>query len=252
MFEIDKKKFGLFVAELRKENGFTQKELAGRLFISDKAVSKWETGVSLPDTALLIPLADLLGISVTELLMCEKMTRSNTLEANKVENLVKTAITYAGENTERAYQVKNKWIALYGLSFFTGCMGIFISYITKQPHFEALTTIMILSAVFGAYFCCFVKTKLPAFYDENEVNIFYDGPVRMHMPGLKFNNSNWPHMVKIIRICMCLCMVIFPIINFLMGNIIYSTETDIGNYLLLLIFLCGFFIPMYLVGKKYE
>ena len=45
MFEIDKKKFGLFVAELRKGNGFTQKELAGRLFISDKAVSKWETGI---------------------------------------------------------------------------------------------------------------------------------------------------------------------------------------------------------------
>lgn len=252
MFEIDKKKFGLFVAELRKENGFTQKELAGRLFISDKAVSKWETGVSLPDTALLIPLAELLGISVTELLMCEKMTQSNTLEANKVEDLVKTAITYAGENTERAYQVKSKWIAFYGLSFFTGCMGIFMNYITKQPHFETLTTIMLLCAVFGAYFCCFVKTKLPAFYDENEMNIFYDGPVRMHMPGLKFNNSNWPHMVKIIRICMCLCMVIFPIINFLMGNIMCNMETDIGNYLLLLIFLCVFFIPMYLVGKKYE
>ncbi len=46
MFEIDKEKFGAFVAELRKENGFTQKELARQLFISDKAVSKWETGVS--------------------------------------------------------------------------------------------------------------------------------------------------------------------------------------------------------------
>ena len=46
MFEIDRAKFGSFVAELRKEKGYTQKELASRLFISDKAVSKWETGVS--------------------------------------------------------------------------------------------------------------------------------------------------------------------------------------------------------------
>lgn len=46
MFEIDRKKFGAFVALLRKEKGYTQKELAQRLFISDKAVSKWETGVS--------------------------------------------------------------------------------------------------------------------------------------------------------------------------------------------------------------
>ena len=47
MFQMDKKKFGAFVSQLRKEKGYTQKELAQRLFISDKAVSKWETGVSL-------------------------------------------------------------------------------------------------------------------------------------------------------------------------------------------------------------
>ena len=46
MYEIDKKKFGTFVAELRREKGYTQKEMAEKLFISDKAVSKWETGVS--------------------------------------------------------------------------------------------------------------------------------------------------------------------------------------------------------------
>lgn len=47
MFEIDKQKIGAFIASLRKEKGFTQKELAQQLFISDKAVSKWETGVSI-------------------------------------------------------------------------------------------------------------------------------------------------------------------------------------------------------------
>lgn len=46
MYELDKKKFGAFVARLRREKGWTQRELAERLYISDKAVSKWETGVS--------------------------------------------------------------------------------------------------------------------------------------------------------------------------------------------------------------
>ena len=46
MLNIDKQKFGTFVAMLRKEKGITQKELAEQLFISDKAVSKWERGVS--------------------------------------------------------------------------------------------------------------------------------------------------------------------------------------------------------------
>ncbi len=71
MYEIDKKKFGAFIAEHRKEKGYTQKELSERLFISDKAVSKWETGVSIPDAALWIPLADLLDVTGTELLMCQ-------------------------------------------------------------------------------------------------------------------------------------------------------------------------------------
>ena len=67
-FEIDKERFGAFLAQLRKEKGMTQKELAERLFVSDKAVSKWERALSLPDVALLIPLADCLGVSVAELL----------------------------------------------------------------------------------------------------------------------------------------------------------------------------------------
>lgn len=46
MFEIDKVKFGEFVAQLRKEKGYTQKQVAAELFVSDKAVSKWERGVS--------------------------------------------------------------------------------------------------------------------------------------------------------------------------------------------------------------
>ena len=58
MFEIDKMQFGKFIAERRKEKGYTQKTLAQKLCVSDKAVSKWETGNSLPDVSLLIPLAD--------------------------------------------------------------------------------------------------------------------------------------------------------------------------------------------------
>lgn len=47
MYELDRKKFGAFISELRKEKGYTQKDLAQKLLISDKAISKWETGGSL-------------------------------------------------------------------------------------------------------------------------------------------------------------------------------------------------------------
>lgn len=76
MYELDREKFGSFIARLRKEKGYTQKELAEKLSISDKAVSKWETGKSLPDISLLVILADIMEVTVTEL-----------LEARRIEGL---------------------------------------------------------------------------------------------------------------------------------------------------------------------
>lgn len=123
MYELNKQKFGAFVSALRKERGYTQKELAQKLFISDKAVSKWETGMSVPDVSLLVPLSELLGVSVTELLMCEKMEQPAQMDTCQVESLVKTAIAYADETPQRAYQSDRKKAWLYAVSLAVGCYG---------------------------------------------------------------------------------------------------------------------------------
>ena len=65
-------KFAEFLATLRKEKGLTQKQLADKLGVTNKAVSKWETGEAMPDTALLLPLAKEMGVTVDELLNCER------------------------------------------------------------------------------------------------------------------------------------------------------------------------------------
>jgi len=94
MHEIDKKKFGVFITELKKEKGYTQKELSERLFISDKAVSKWETGISIPDAALWIPLANLLGVTVTELLMCQRVEETAQMTSDQVKLSSKRPSTF--------------------------------------------------------------------------------------------------------------------------------------------------------------
>lgn len=58
MYQISNEKFGLFVTELRKKKNLTQKDLAEKLYVSDKTVSKWERGLSMPNVVLLIPIAD--------------------------------------------------------------------------------------------------------------------------------------------------------------------------------------------------
>ena len=68
---------GAAIRALREKRGDTQKELAEKLSVSDKAVSKWETGRGLPDITLLEPLAKTLGVSVTELLSGECVVNRN-------------------------------------------------------------------------------------------------------------------------------------------------------------------------------
>ena len=94
MFEINKSAFGTFLTERRKEKGYTQKELAAKLFISDKAVSKWERALSMPDISLLIPLAEILDVSVTELLEGRKLD-SAAMTATATDSLSDTAATSA-------------------------------------------------------------------------------------------------------------------------------------------------------------
>lgn len=75
MYTLDKQQFGIFVAKLRKEAGLTQKALAEQLHVTDKAVSKWETGQRCPDIALLVPLSEALGVTATELLECRRVAQ---------------------------------------------------------------------------------------------------------------------------------------------------------------------------------
>lgn len=68
---MDQIKIGRFIAQIRKEKGMTQRQLSEKLGISDKTVSKWECGNGLPEVSLMLPLCDILGISVNELLSGE-------------------------------------------------------------------------------------------------------------------------------------------------------------------------------------
>lgn len=71
---MDQSKIGRFIGEVRKEKSYTQRQLADILGISDKTVSKWETGNGLPEVSLMLPLCEALQISVNELLSGERLS----------------------------------------------------------------------------------------------------------------------------------------------------------------------------------
>lgn len=67
---MENEKMGQLISELRKSKQMTQKYLAEKLHVSDKAVSKWERGLSYPDISLLLPISDILDVTIAELLIC--------------------------------------------------------------------------------------------------------------------------------------------------------------------------------------
>ena len=80
---MDQRKIGKFIVEQRKGKNLTQIQLAEKLGITDKAISKWERGIAMPDTAIMLELSEILGISVNELLNGERIGMENNNEKNE-------------------------------------------------------------------------------------------------------------------------------------------------------------------------
>jgi transcriptional regulator with XRE-family HTH domain len=85
---MDQEKIGKFIAECRKENGYTQASLAEKLGITDRAISKWENGKSMPDASIMLELCELLKINVNELLTGEHIIMDNNYKEVAEKNLV--------------------------------------------------------------------------------------------------------------------------------------------------------------------
>ena len=105
---MDNERFGAFIAQLRKEQGLTQRELADRLNVTDKAVSKWETAKGFPDVKLLEPLAQALGVSLVEL-MQGKRQEADTLTVAEAGAVVSQAMGQSERTTARRYLRLFRW-----------------------------------------------------------------------------------------------------------------------------------------------
>ena len=80
---MDQLKIGKFISLSRKKRGLTQAQLAEKFGITDKAVSKWERGIAMPDCSIMLELCDVLGISVNELLRGEEIDMENDNKASE-------------------------------------------------------------------------------------------------------------------------------------------------------------------------
>lgn len=245
MSSINNEKFGAFVAERRKALGLTQKELGDLLFVSDKTVSKWERGASLPNIALLQPLAEVLNVSVTALLNGEELTSSQTLATSDAENIVTTALDLSLR--DMLNREHRRWLTLFCLTCAVVVAELVLLKTFASPLPDTSTVLFsTLFLVFAAWGCFFAKPLLPSYYDNNKIHYVQQGPFRLNMMGLSFNNGNWPYILTWLRIALLLIAVLYPLIPLAATLISWPEQVFIVLILLLL------FCPIYIIGKKYE
>lgn len=96
---MSQEKMGKFIAELRKEKNMTQEQLAEKIGVTDKSISRWENGKTIPDLSIIIILSDLFNVEISELLNGRKMS---VKELQNKRNLINNLIEYElNKNTEK-------------------------------------------------------------------------------------------------------------------------------------------------------
>ncbi len=141
---MDQKLTGQFIAKVRKEKGLTQKELADILLISDKTVSKWETGGGLPEVSLMLPLCKELGITVNELLSGKRLS-SSEYPKNAEDNLM----GLMQERKENKRKLILECIIVF-LTLLSGITMILLSGLAELPKSWRIALIVIaLVVIFG-------------------------------------------------------------------------------------------------------
>ena len=158
---MDQIKIGKFIAERRKSVELTQAQLAEKLNITDKAVSKWERGIAMPDSSIMLQLCDILKISVNDLLSGEKITMENynkELEKNLLEM------------TKKKEQADKR---LLRLEIFIGVLAtvtlftlVFIAAFAPMTEWLRFTLIGIGFAVFLSGCFCALRIEQVAGYYE--------------------------------------------------------------------------------------
>jgi transcriptional regulator with XRE-family HTH domain len=126
---MDLVKTGRFISALRKKKDMTQKDLAKKLGVTDKAVSRWETGKGFPDVSLLITLAGEMGVSVSELITGEMNKINGEREAEilkKMDNSIISALDYSQRLMNE--KLKKELPNIFIIGAFVGAVSVLIYY----------------------------------------------------------------------------------------------------------------------------
>ncbi len=138
---------GKFIAELRKEHGFTQEQLGEKIGVTNKTVSRWETGTYLPPADALLMISELFNVTINEILSGKRLSKEEYKEAAE-ENLKQTIKTSSFSLKEKIDYFKKKWLKEHiAIMFLWGIciIGVFIAgVVLRKPLLVSGSTILLV------------------------------------------------------------------------------------------------------------
>ncbi len=151
---MDLQIIGDFIKQQRKAKGLTQAQLAEKIFVSEKTISKWECGNGFPDTSLMLPLCKQLGITANELLSGKKLA-SDEYKQQAENNL----ITLKSQQEQSHKQL----LAIEGvLGYMSSITFIILVFVASFAELETWTRILLIvigfiHIIFGIHFCIVIE-----------------------------------------------------------------------------------------------
>ena len=178
-----------------------------------------------------------------------------------VEALVDGALRLTAEEQAQQRARRRIWGRRFLLAVLAFALEVFLLR-NAIPLFADSTAMLwmppLFGAGFGVYFVFLAKEKLPPFYDRYKISFYSDGILRMNVAGVRFNNRNWPHILRAVRTWCCASVAgwvpVFALLWLAMDRL-RVPEMAVGLvslFLGLTAILGGLFLPVYVVGRKYE
>ena len=171
MHMFDQEKTGKFIAENRRQKELTQKDLAEKLGISDKTVSKWETGHGMPDVSVIPELCEILSVNSNELLAGEKLESAESFSQKAEENVMELM------KTNKTVSAKSRWSFIGGIA---GLLLLFL-YMLSLGGFNGNYLIRFIDL---PSFCCVAGVTILILVASGNLGSFFKGI------GLAFKKSS--------------------------------------------------------------
>ena len=185
---MDAKSIGQNISRLRKKCGITQNELAEKIGVSDKAVSRWESGRGFPDTTLILPLCNILEITANELLSGKLLPTDKEYREISEKNLIEITKLYE-KNTKNL--LTTEWIIATFSIIILLASCLFFEF-TNLPLAIKIVILCFgfITAFIGLYFCMLIEMKV-GFYEcghckENFIPKFSQIFLAMHFGRTRY------------------------------------------------------------------